>query len=128
VQNGSEMLFTRTAPGPGFEPAEPVAAKSVAEFDGRWKAAMISMQGMTMAYEAANANGSLPILPSDTIIISGGTVAYEGQEPEAFTFKDGALVEPGEHSWEPDTYRLLEDGTLVYEFMGYMNIYFEKAE
>ncbi len=128
VQNGSEMLFTRTAPGPGFEPAEPVAAKSVAEFDGRWKAAMISMQGMTMAYEAANANGSLPILPADTIIISNGTVAYEGQEPEAFTFKDGALVEPGEYSWEPDTYRLLEDGTLVYEFMGYMNIYFEKAE
>ena len=128
VQNGSEMLFTRTAPGPGFEPAEPVAAKSVAEFDGRWKAAMISMQGMTMAYEAANANGSLPILPADTIIISNGTVAYEGQEPEAFTFKDGALVEPGEYSWEPDTYRLLEDGTLVYEFMGYMNIYFEGAE
>ena len=128
VQNGSEMLFTRTAPGPGFEPAEAVAAKSVAEFDGRWKAAMISMQGMTMAYEAANANGSLPILPSDTIIISDGTVAYEGQEPEAFTFKDGALVEPGENSWEPDTYRLLEDGTLVYEFMGYMNIYFERAE
>ena len=128
VQNGSEMLFTRTAPGPGFEPAEPVAAKSVAEFDGRWKAAMISMQGMTMAYEAANANGSLPILPADTIIISNGTVAYEGQEPEAFTFKDGALVEPGEYSWEPDTYRLLEDGTLVYEFMGYMNIYFERAE
>ena len=128
VQNGSEMLFTRTAPGPGFEPAEAVAAKSVAEFDGRWKAAMISMQGMTMAYEAANANGSLPILPADTIIISNGTVAYEGQEPEAFTFKDGALVEPGEYSWEPDTYRLLEDGTLVYEFMGYMNIYFERTE
>ncbi len=128
VQNGSEMLFTRTAPGPGFVPAEPVAAESAAEFDGRWKATMISMQGMTMAYEAANANGSLPILPSDTIIITGGTVAYEGQEPEAFTFKDGALVEPGENSWEPDTYRLLEDGTLVYEFMGYMNIYFERVE
>ena len=128
VQNGSEMLFTRTAPGPGFVPAEAVVAKSVAEFDGRWKATMISMQGMTMAYEAANANGSLPILPADTIIISNGTVAYEGQEPEAFTFKDGALVEPGENSWEPDTYRLLEDGTLVYEFMGYMNIYFERTE
>ena len=38
------------------------------------------------------------------------------------------LVEPGENSWEPDTYRLLEDGTLVYEFMGYMNVYFERAE
>ncbi|MBP5168312.1 MAG: hypothetical protein ILP14_03825, partial [Oscillospiraceae bacterium] len=63
------------------------------------------------------------------VIISEGSVAYEGQEPEAFIFTDdGTLVEPEESNWQPDSYRLLEDGTMVYEFMGYMNVYFERAE
>ena len=126
-QDGTEMTFTREAPGPGFVPAEPIAAKSVAEFDGRWKATTIAMEGMSMSYDAANANSSLPILPSDIVIISEGSVAYEGQEPEAFIFTDdGTLVEPEESNWQPDSYRLLEDGTMVYEFMGYMNVYFER--
>ena len=128
-QNGTEMTFTREASGTGFVPAEPIAAGSAADFDGRWKATMIAMEGLTMSYEAANANGPLPILPSDIVIISNGSVAYEGQEPESFIFTDdGTLVEPEESNWQPDTYRLLEDGTMVYEFMGYMNVYFERAE
>ncbi len=126
VQDGAEMTFTREASGTGFVPAEPVAAGSISDFDGRWKAATIAMEGITMSYEAANANSSLPILPSDTVIISDGAVAYEGQDPEAFIFKDGALVEQEEGNWEPDTYRLLADGTMVYVFMGYMNVYFER--
>ena len=128
-QNGTEMTFTREASGTGFVPAEPIAAGSAADFDGRWKATMIAMEGLTMAYDTANANGPLPILPSDIVIISKGSVAYEGQEPEAFIFtEEGTLIEPEESNWQPDTYRLLEDGMMVYEFMGYMNIYFERAE
>ena len=128
-QNGTEMTFTREASGTGFVPAEPVAAGSAAEFDGRWKATYIAMEGLTMAYDTANESGPLPILPANIVIISNGTVAYEGREPEAFTFTDdGTLVEPGESNWQPDTYRLLADGTMVYEFMGYMNIYFERAD
>lgn len=128
-QNGTEMTFTRETSGTGFVPAEPVAAGSAAEFDGRWKATTIAMEGMSMSYDAANANSSLPILPSDIVIISDGAVAYEGQEPKAFIFTDdGTLVEPEEGNWEPDTYRLLADGTMVYKFMGYMNVYFERAE
>ena len=123
------MTFTREASGTGFVPAEPIAAASATEFDGRWKATMIAMEGLTMSYEAANANGPLPILPSDIVIISDGAVAYEGQEPKAFIFTDdGTLVEAEEGNWEQDTYRLLADGTMVYKFMGYMNVYFERAE
>ena len=128
-QNGTEMTFTREASGTGFVPAEPIAAASATEFDGRWKATMIAMEGLTMSYEAANANGPLPILPSDIVIISDGAVAYEGQEPKAFIFTDdGTLVEAEEGNWEQDTYCLLADGTMVYKFMGYMNVYFERAE
>lgn len=134
-EEGAGMVFAREAPeGPSFSPAPAVAAR-LEEFGGRWQAAYIVSEDMTIPADGPLAAGLCDMVfgTSDlTVAIDGLQVSLFGRE-ETFAFEDGQLKlafdspEGQDLSFLNEIISLRQDGMLSVDTMG-MTIYCQKIE
>ncbi len=114
---GSNMVFGREEPGPGFIPAPEILATDITEFDGTWTITKVNAYGMILPFSAMAEMGMV----DGTVFIQNGSVTSFGAlAAEVGTLADGKLdivssIEDGEMG---KTISLLEDGSISMEYLG----------
>ena len=127
-QSGVGMLLTREPPAPGYVPAAPVSAESLADFNGSWEGVYVNVFGVTAAMSQVQDLETLLGLPSPYLEIQDGEIRFQGSDDsKTFQFADGCLSWQGEWDWQTEAFRLLENGDLVYE-LGDNAVYFTRGE
>ena len=112
---------------PGF-----VAADDITAFDGTWTMTYVSAFGMT--FDSASAKAEMGDLlgmgDDDTAVIENGKVAMFGAEGFELPFVDGHLCQASATT-EIDTsvtVDLCEDGSIACTMLGFVTVYFTRAE
>lgn len=126
-QNGVGMLLTRQPPAPGYVPAAPVDAQSAADFDGSWEGVYLNVFGVSAAMSQVQDLQTLLGLPSPYLELRDGQALFRGAaEAKSFRFADGCLTWQGEWEWQTESFRLLENGDLMYD-LGDNAVYFVRV-